>query len=215
MDDTNLDYFEKGLYEPIEGISSPEDARKIITDPRNHKSFCPTCKDLTVWLPISSNEFRSGVIQYYLDRKPCHTFGGLINFGKAFKCSICGQELVFYFKYDNGNIFKVGSYPSYKDIARGKLIKEIAIPSSRIPPELSTALGLKAQGVIIGAYAYLRRVYETLIDDAASEALANSAFTEEKYKKAHVNERITMLSDYLPKCMQENVIAYGILRTYP
>lgn len=211
MSQSEIDYFEKGLYEPIKGLSRPEDAEKILSDKRSYRSFCPHCGDISVWVPTMRNEFESAFVQMSPSYRMKNYFGGYINFGKAFECSLCHHELVFYFKYEDNKILKVGSYPSYKDIVRGKLIKEIAIPSSKIPRELSTALGLRAQGVLIGAYAYLRRIYETLIEEAAQEAVKKNEFKYDDYKKEHLVDRIKMLTKYLPECMQNNHVAYGIL----
>lgn len=211
MSQSEIDYFEKGLYEPIEGLNSPEDAEKILLDRNSYRSFCPYCGDMSVWVPKGRRDFESPFVQMDPSSRMKNYFGGYINFGKAFECSLCHHELVFYFKYEDNKILKVGSYPSYKDIVRGKLMKEIAIPSGRIPRELSTALGLRAQGVLIGAYAYLRRIYETLIEEAALEAIKNNEFTSEDYKKEHLVDRIKMLANHLPECMQNNSVAYGIL----
>ena len=210
---TKIDYVNKGLYETVyEGSQRRRCVLEIKNDASPYRVYCVQCESMSVFKAESQNivQISIPVVGHIEPPKDDLGFNGDIDFGKRLRCAMCGMFMSVYFKVIDDKIVKVGSYPSIADLDRGRLFSECNIPKSRIPKELAAAIGLKAHGVYIGAYAYLRRVFETLIEDARKKAEQAGALAE-NFETMHVKEKIKALSDYLPEYMVENRNAYGIL----
>ena len=207
------DYVNKGLYETVyEGNQRRHCVLEIKNDTSSYKAYCIQCDSMSVFKAESQRVIPiTGPLNgRYEAFKDDTSFYGDIDFGKRLHCAMCGMFMAVYFKVIDNKIVKVGSYPSIADLDRGRLFSECNIPKSRIPKELATAIGLKAHGVYIGAYAYLRRVFETLIEDARKKA-EQAGILAENFQAMHVKEKIKALADYLPEYMVENRNAYGML----
>lgn len=107
---------------------------------------------------------------------------------------------------------KVGQYPSVADIHLGQVHKyDKVLPRDKMR-EFTKAIGLAANGVGIGSFVYLRRIFEYLVFEAKNIAKANiPEFNEAEFTSARMNERIQMLSDYLPDFLVEHHNIYSIL----
>lgn len=68
-----------------------------------------------------------------------------------------------------------------------------------------------ASGMGIGSYVYLRRIFERIIVTASHKAISDGKIKAEDFGGARVNEKIKMLSDYLPKSLVHNEAFYGIV----
>lgn len=78
--------------------------------------------------------------------------------------------------------------------------------------EFTKAIGLAANGVGIGSFVYLRRIFEHLVFEALEVAKKDKTeFDETVFISSRMNERIQMLSGYLPDFLVENHTIYGIL----
>lgn len=77
--------------------------------------------------------------------------------------------------------------------------------------EFTKAIGLAANGVGIGSFVYLRRIFENLIEEAHTKAKVRPGWDEEFYNKQRMSERIELLKDYLPEFLVENKSLYSIL----
>lgn len=106
---------------------------------------------------------------------------------------------------------KIGQYPSLADIHIPGIKKYAPLLGSQRFRELSKAIGLSAHDVGVGAYVYLRRVFESLIEEAHEEAKRESWWDEEKYHKGRMTDRIKMLKDWLPTFLIENPKLYSLL----
>lgn len=129
-------------------------------------------------------------------------------------------HFLVHIKYDeDGNenrqiksISKVGQYPSVADFHIGQVHKYDKVLSKDKMHEFTKAIGLAANGVGIGSFVYLRRIFEHLVFEAKDAAMAtNPEFDETAFTSARMNERIQMLSDYLPDFLVENHNIYSIL----
>lgn len=109
-------------------------------------------------------------------------------------------------------ISKVGQYPSVADFHIGQVHKYDKVLPRDEMREFTKAIGLAANGVGIGSFVYLRRIFEHLVFEAKYAAMAtNPEFDETAFTSARMNERIQMLSDYLPDFLVENHNIYSIL----
>lgn len=77
--------------------------------------------------------------------------------------------------------------------------------------EIKRALGLVSNGVGVGSFVYLRRIFEYLIEEAHQEAKECPDFQEEEYNRSRVIEKIEQLKDYLPPFLIKQKPIYGIL----
>lgn len=110
------------------------------------------------------------------------------------------------------HLSKVGQYPSVADFHIGQVHKYDKVLPKEKMREFTKAIGLAANGVGIGSFVYLRRIFEHLVFEAKDIAKdANPDFNEVAFTSAKMNERIHMLSGYLPDFLVENHTIYGIL----
>jgi hypothetical protein len=76
---------------------------------------------------------------------------------------------------------------------------------------LTRGVGLASHGVGVGAFVYLRRVFESLIDDAKGDASQQANWDEEAFRNARMDEKIRLLRDRLPTFLVENRNIYRIM----
>lgn len=118
----------------------------------------------------------------------------------------------FFLVRGSGSVLtKIGQYPSFADLSAGELERyRKPLGPSRFS-EFNRAVGLASHGVGIGAFIYLRRIFEFLIDDAYQSAKTTTGWDEVLYLKSRVGERIQILSAYLPPFLVEHKSMYGIM----
>lgn len=119
----------------------------------------------------------------------------------------------YYFTAKGSNVFqKVGQWPSVADFQIPQAEKYRKILGEDQYKEFTRGIGIAAHGVGIGAFVYLRRVFENLIEEARAKTQAeNAGFSDEDYARAKMDEKIKMVKDYLPEFLVENRSLYAIL----
>ncbi len=108
-------------------------------------------------------------------------------------------------------LIKIGQYPSIATLSFSELDEYRHVMNDSIRREFGTALGLFANGVGIGAYTYLRRIFETIIMKASETSLDENHINKEDFKNARVTEKIDMIKDELPETIVDNPVLYGII----
>ena len=85
-------------------------------------------------------------------------------FGVEFRCIRNPQHrmLVFFRCVDNV-LIKIGQYPSVADLSESQIGQYRKLLGNEKYRELARAIGLKSHGVEVGAFIYLRRIFEDLI----------------------------------------------------
>lgn len=127
-----------------------------------------------------------------------------------FVCSMNEEHHLDYIVLTTDNsMMKIGQYPSIADMTFPELDYYKHVISKQDRKELGTAIGLFANGVGAGAYVYLRRILERLINQA--KATAGDMVNDEVFEQARVADRIKMLEGYLPEILVKNTTIYGIL----
>ena len=117
----------------------------------------------------------------------------------------------YYFKKENF-IAKVGQFPSVADFQIPQAEKYRKILGEGLYKELTRGIGLSANGVGIGSFVYLRRIFENLIEEAHAKALSEiKDFPDTDYAKAKMDEKIKLLKNYLTEFLVENRSLYSIL----
>lgn len=129
----------------------------------------------------------------------------------------CGRfhdilTLVVFSDKEKGYIQKVGTYPSLRDFHKDDLKKYNKVLSERQKKELITAITIANNGVGIGSYVYLRRIFEGIVFEEAKNAIKDGVVKEEEFNKKRMDEKIVSIKDYLPAFLYHNHSAlYGIL----
>ncbi|RPD40603.1 short-chain dehydrogenase [Chitinophaga barathri] len=128
-------------------------------------------------------------------------------------CKRYHDEFIFYIFWNPSNktIIKIGQFPTVADFHLGEMKQYNKVISTEMLKELTRAIGLAANGVGIGSYVYLRRIFEYLIGEAYTKAKVDSAILEADFKKARMDEKIDLLHSYLPNFLIESKSMYSIL----
>lgn len=181
--------------------------------------YCPECKQSSTFELLTSAEF--SVQQQRLQAAATSVGRGGSNrgqiplfprdFNKSCRCTRNHHVLVYYFRADKNGITKVGQYPSMADIAAGDLKDFRKGLGDTELKELKRAIGLHSFGVGVGAFVYLRRIFERQIEAARQDASRDPSWDESAYDGMRTGERIRALAAYLPEILVENRAMYGIL----
>lgn len=130
-----------------------------------------------------------------------------------FYCAKDSSHRLDYIVSTEGNTMrKIGQFPSVADLSFPELKEYRKVMTSKEDEkELKRAIGLYANGIGIGSFVYLRRIFERIIDKACENAMNDGKFEEKELMDLRVNERIKKLSGYLPKAIVDSPVAYGII----
>lgn len=104
---------------------------------------------------------------------------------------------------------KIGQIPTHADIANGNLGNFSSVLKGIDRSELIRANGLAAHGVNIGAFVYLRRVFERLIHRAKGRL--KSGPSEADFSALRMDEKIEVLAGVLPDFLPKNRRIYAVL----
>lgn len=122
-----------------------------------------------------------------------------------------GHKFCFIFHSHQGVLRKIGQYPSLADLAVPDLQKYRAVLGNEAYRELTRAVGLASHGVGVGAFVYLRRIFEGLIEKARQAAQAEEGWDAAAFDNARMDDKIAMLAHHLPRFLVENRAIYGIM----
>lgn len=129
-----------------------------------------------------------------------------------FFCAMDNTHHLDYIVLTYGNkMKKIGQYPSVADLSFPELKEYRKVMTKEDEKELKRAIGLFASGIGVGSFVYLRRIFERIIVTASQKAIKEGKIKEEEFGKAHVDEKIKMLAEYLPKSLVNNYVFYGII----
>ncbi|RYD91400.1 MAG: hypothetical protein EOP50_14370 [Sphingobacteriales bacterium] len=106
-------------------------------------------------------------------------------------------------------LVKVGQYPSMEDVAGADIEKYRRILGPDFS-EMRKAGGLISHGIGIGAFVYLRRIFERLIEAARAEVDPNGD-NKDVFYRLRMADKIAALSSVLPASVVDFKDAYGIL----
>jgi len=132
-------------------------------------------------------------------------------FRMSFACTReTNHRMFFHFIIDEGQLAKVGQYPSIRDLESHSTEKYKKVLEGRYP-EYNTAVGLYAHGIGIGSFVYLRRILEDLIEQAHNKARVHDTWDEDTYSRSRVVEKIKLLDKFLPTFIVDHATIYSIL----
>ena len=211
--------FELPLYTPVPlEIELSTAVEAVLRYSATKDSYCPGCgQHATFQGAVSEQTERIAKAEQQRLYLRMHGTGSkqsefhLSHFNKAVICTRAGHVVQFHFTYQDSSIIKIGQYPSLADISIGDTSQfSKALGKERLH-ELNKAIGLAAHGVGIGSYVYLRRVFESLIEEAHIHAKSDINWDEEEYQKGRMKEKVALLKAHLPQFIVEHPQLYGIL----
>jgi len=133
-------------------------------------------------------------------------------FAVNFHCTREYTHKLFYsFLVSQSHLIKIGQYPSLADLEATEIQKYRKVLSKEKYRELTRAIGLNASGVGVGAFVYLRRIFEDQLEDAKKVASNEPKWDEAQYESSRVDEKILILKKHLPEFLVSNRKIYGIL----
>lgn len=142
-------------------------------------------------------------------------YGNLENGSKfcdiKIKCTRSNSVFRYYVLVGEDKIQKIGQFPSLADLNIEQIKEYKDVLSEEKLKEFIRGIGLRAHGVGIGSFVYLRRIFEYLIEKEHVDAKKIKEWDEDLYQKSRMIEKIELLEDYLPKFLVENKDLYGIL----
>ena len=174
-------------------------------------AYCKTCERPTVF------RFKNEKADYNDSPKKLKLVGTVLREAECTRSSggvlgVCGEKFVAVFFKHHDEIKKIGQMPSAADMAFAMLDSNIRKQLNKgHSQELGRAIGLRAHGVGVGAFVYLRRIFESLISAAEKNASEDSSWDHETYEKSRVAERVGLLKGHLPKRLVENSALYAVL----
>lgn len=179
----------------IESIIRYEDIPK----PAVHM-FCENCKSEQTFQMI--NRYKWDEPDYMAVQKIFETFS-------LYECAACGWHRAFLLHFDiiNSKVMKIGQYPSWSI----NINKELAKVLGEDEKIYKNGLICESQGYGIGAYAYYRRIIESIIDlllDMIPDLL--NAEDKETYEmvlaktkhEINASDKIALVKDLLPPSLR-------------
>ncbi len=164
--------------------------------------YCNACgKEST--FSLFTNFDQNDCVSEYLQSR----LGSTLN-TKHYLCARCNNHVIFMFV----NKRKVGQVPSYSDFDAGNVNSDYEkILGPEKFKELKNASYLNSHGLSVGAFTYLRRIFEYLILKAKEKAEENSETFEENFDNFPIDQRIGRLKNYLPEFLVQHKALYSIL----
>ncbi|WP_442498738.1 hypothetical protein [Methylobacter sp. sgz302048] len=160
---------------------------------------CPECGQHSVFTVRKNNYSTNSHYTNYI-------------FTLAFNCSRKkSHQALFVFRAHEGILQKIGQMPSLAELALPDLRKYRQVLGQERFKELTRAIGLTTHGVGVGAFVYLRRIFESLIEGAHVAASKDAGWDDDTYSRARMDEKISLLKYHLPEFLVQNRSLYSIL----
>ena len=169
--------------------------------------YCASCKQVTPWkiAEYKVQVIGGGSVGRYRGSPPPLK----VHVVKA----VCLRKQHFYIyvlHFDKMVLQKIGQKPSMADIAFGQL-KGLGTVDPQDRAEMGRALGLFAHDTPLGAFVYLRRVFERMIGRAHESYTAENGGPIPGWADLRMGQRVTALGPSLPKEVSQNAGVFGLL----
>lgn len=179
--------------------------------------FCPFCEKSSTFRGIQSHPSPGGYkVTNYTEYRQL-TGGNLSRWmNNIFPINlVCTRDeshlMQVSFYLTENEFFKIGQFPSIADLSMPDLRKYREVLSAEKYKELNRGIGLITHGVGVGAFVYLRRIFEDLIEDARNEHSKLASWDEDAFQRSRMDDKIEILKSSLPEFLTENRKLYGIL----
>jgi hypothetical protein len=216
--------------------------KKLVTGEHNFFYFCPACdKELPILYkgPTLNEQHKNPTLITYsymhmTDEYENYEESANTDFTKRyeeFTKQLFGENRVFQMNLecaskhkhkmyvlfhltDDNYLVKTGQFPSIIDFDNSlKQYKKI-LKDKELTSELTKATILITHNMGVGAFLYLRRIFEKLIFEKFDQAKSDDKIDDQEFRKAKTKERVAMLHKhgYVPTFLAElNAFLYDIL----
>ncbi len=185
-------------------------------------AFCPACGKQSTFQGYENHGFHSNnpkeSLKNYLSQNvylPYIEFFVDSIFNVNLLCTrVLSHRMMSSYLFTKGQVEKVGMYPSLAQLTLPELRKYQSVLSKEKYKELNRGIGLTTHGVGVGAFIYLRRVFDDLLAEAHKTERQQDYWTvetEANYEKSRIREKINLLSHALPTFLVEQSSMYSIL----
>ncbi|WP_094607166.1 hypothetical protein SPSIL_058300 [Sporomusa silvacetica DSM 10669] len=181
------------------------------------RTYCPACEDESIFKidPYLVRIPRPKVAGYVNSDYNLEQFNSILDdiyINLIAKCaSNQNHTAAFNFYITSDYIIKTGQHPSYTDLTKHDFKKYRRILGDDKYKEFNRAIGLASSDIGIGAFVYLRRIFEHILEQAHLEAKSSSNWDETSYSGKKVHDKILCLKNFLPQFLIDNAAAYSIL----
>ncbi len=129
------------------------------------------------------------------------------------KCKRSEDVFTFLLRFDveKKQVIKVGQYPSIADFHIHPVKKYKKVLGQERLKEFTKAIGLSANGIGIGSFVYLRRIFEFLVFDTFEKNKEVLDLTKAQFSKFRMDEKIENLNLFMPDFLVKNKKIYSIL----
>lgn len=166
--------------------------------------YCPYCQKSTTYAVSPIREVADNKI-ILSDKR--HIFDNLY-----IRCARSGAHfIVFNLHIHKSKIKKIGQWPSLADIANDESKRYRSVLSRVDGAEFHRAIGLASHGVGIGAFVYLRRIFERLIHQAFRDHQQVEGWSDTDFTSKRMEDKIELLKGHLPQFLVEQKRIYSIL----
>jgi hypothetical protein len=201
---------DRPLYTKIEGDDALMDRVHdvlVAKTPLEFDLYCLSCGQITPWVvkPFDLRNSGGGAGSRYAFQAPVPSVRALH--------AVCLRKQHFYtyvLVVGNGTVQKIGQRPSMADIAFAEL-KDLPNIGGQDRRELGRALGLFAHDTPLGAFVYLRRVFERMIERAHDHYKETRPGPIKNWGELRMGERVSALGDALPAAVSSNAGVFGLL----
>lgn len=115
---------------------------------------------------------------------------------------------------DDNYLIKTGQYPSILDFDNSLKEYKKVLKDKSVTKELTNAEILKTHNMGVGAFLYLRRIFEKLIFEQFEQAKLENNIDEQAFNEAKIQDKVKILHEkgYVPSYLAEiNPFIYAIL----
>lgn len=176
----------------------------------NIDCYCMTCQKESVFQALKQPGYDAFMAKIAYEEREELTANHIFKI-ELFCSRDTSHRIHYIFSIEDNNITKIGQYPSMADLSSEELQRYRKVLPADLFAEYNRAIGLVSHGVGIGAFVYLRRIFEKLISEAYERAITSGGWDEDKYVKSRMEEKIGLLKDFLPPFLIKNKNIYSIL----
>lgn len=183
--------------------------------------------DFLTLLNVGVGQSETSIEGYNPFHRTESTFGGWSNINEGIghftsyggtdririKCKRYGDIFNFFIHFNSNEhiLMKVGQYPSIADFHIYELKRYNKVLTKEELREFSKGIGLAANGVGIGSFVYLRRIFESLIWKTFNEHKSTLKISDNDFSLMKMDNKISALNDYLPSFLITNKSLYSIM----
>lgn len=175
------------------------------SEPVTFDTYCVRCKRESTF-----RVRKSTVATKQIPNRPGEVIFAPVLFATQAICQRASHVYAYIFTVANNHLVKIGQWPSTADLSYGELRGIDRALDEQDRAELGTALGLFAHGTALGAFVYLRRVFERMVL-RAHDRQSKTGKPVEGFETLKMHERIEALADELPDAVVENSQVFSVL----